>query len=123
LGQLRLAVGHQHQPDARHLVRPRGQLTDRPGPTVSPAGSGGRQRMASPSALRGRPWPCPARQPRRPASAAGLRTRDRYRPGCLCSTTASRGKHCPHRAPSGSGAGGCRTASTRRRRCAGLEAS
>lgn len=79
--------------------------------------------MASPSALGDGLRPCPARQSRRPASGAGLRTSDRCRPGCLCSTTGGRGRRCPHRAPSGSGAGGCRTASTRRRRCAGLEAS
>ena len=117
--QSRLAAGPRRRPDARHLVRPRGQLTDRLGPTVRPAGSGGHQGMASPSGLRGRPWPYPAWQPRRPALGVGLRTSDRYRPARRCSTTAGRSKRSLHRAPSGFGAGEGRTASTRRQRCAG----
>jgi hypothetical protein len=121
--QSRLAADHRRQPDARHLIRPRCQLTERLGPTVRPAGSGGHERMASPSGLRGWPWPYPAWQPRRPAFGVGLRTSDRYRPARRCSTTGGRGKRSPHQAPSGFGAGECRTASTRRRRCAGLERS
>ena len=105
--------------DARHLARLGGQLIGRPGPAVSPAGPAGRPRVASPSGLPG--WPClyQVRQSWRPACGAGLRTSDRYRPGCPGSTTAGPGTRCRHRASSGSGAGGCRTASTRRRRCAG----
>jgi hypothetical protein len=100
-----------------------GGLTDRLAPIVSLACPGDRQRVASRCGSTGLPWCYLAGQPPRPACCAGLRSSVRYMPECLCNTTAGRGKHCPHQAPSGSGAGGCRTASTRQRRPAGREVS